>query len=526
MSLEYLGNSFKNWLIAGSGFAVAYVLLRVARGDKHGRLPLPPGPKGLPVIGNLLDIPQDKPWLVYNEWAKKYGDVMYFHALGQKFVVLNSLEAVNDLLNARAANYSDRVQSAIIDMSGAEWTFVVKQHDDEWREHRRTFHRFFNQTQTAQFRPVVGDEVSKLLYGLLATPQAFQETIKEFFALIIMRVSYGFDDPKENQHLIRQADTFNHTFMVYTKPGRLLVGVLPILRYVPSWFPGAGWKGALRNLARLGDTVNREPFDKAKARFESGIHSDQGLNVATRLIADLPPPSASDYPHKEEVARQVTGLAYIAGIDTTESSARGLIYALASNQEVQRKAQEEMDRVVGVGRLPEFSDLDQLHYIQALVKEVSRWYSVLPLCVPHVSTHEDSYKGYRIPEKTIILPNTWAIMHDPEYFDEPMAFKPERYLKDGKINHDVVSPEAASFGYGRRICPGRHFSGQALTMMVASVLACFDIKPPKDEKGREVEMGPMDVVSLLIASPAPFDCSFVPRSPQHAQLIRNMADGK
>jgi hypothetical protein len=80
-----------------------------------------------------------------------------------------------------------------------------------------------------------------------------------------MRVSYGFEDYQVNQHLIHQADTVNHDFMVYSKPGALLVGVLPILRHIPSWFPGAGWKGALQELALRSDKMNREPFDKAKS---------------------------------------------------------------------------------------------------------------------------------------------------------------------------------------------------------------------------------------------------------------------
>jgi cytochrome P450 len=92
-------------------------------------------------------------------------------------------------------------------------------------------------------------------------------------------------------------------------------------------------------------------------------------------------------------------------------------------------------------------------------------------------------------------------MHDPNQFDDPMAFKPERYLKGGKLNPDVIDPEAAAFGYGRRydpiyLCPRRHFSGEALAMVVESTLACFDVRPPKDE---DVQMGPMDMVSVMIA---------------------------
>jgi hypothetical protein len=130
MSLEVLCQPLNVCIVAS--FLVLAFALRY--GNKRPRLPLPPGPKGLPLIGNLLDIPKDKPWETYNEWSKQYGtpkpssvcfgcsppaqpgDLVYFHALGQNFVVLNSLAAANDLLTLRAPNYSDRTESPVIDM--------------------------------------------------------------------------------------------------------------------------------------------------------------------------------------------------------------------------------------------------------------------------------------------------------------------------------------------------------------------------------------------------------------------------
>ncbi|KAH6919287.1 cytochrome P450 [Coprinopsis sp. MPI-PUGE-AT-0042] len=301
------------------------------------------------------------------------------------------------------------------------WNFVMKQYGDDWRNHRRTFHRFFNQTQVSQYRPVLQEEVFRLLDRLLSSPQVYHEVLHE------CRLETRSEEDS------------------------------------PSWRKG-----------------ENRAIETAKERFNTGVQQDQGLNAATKLIADLPPADSPEYRYQEEVARQVTAACYLAGSDTTDSSALALIYALATHPEVQRKAQQEIDLVVGAGRLPDFGDFDQLHYIQAVIKEASRWHSVVPLGVPRVSTCEDDYMGYRIPEKTIILPNTWAILHSSEHFDDPMAFKPERYLKD----------EYARAGI---------FSTQALMTMVTSVMACFDIQPPKDEKGQEVPMGPMDVASLTVA---------------------------
>ncbi|KAH6899257.1 cytochrome P450 98A3 [Coprinopsis sp. MPI-PUGE-AT-0042] len=522
MLLELLSEPLNACMAAS--FIISAYLFQATRTKKSSCLPLPPGPKGFPLIGNLLDIPQDKPWKTYSKWAKEYGDVVYFHTLGQNFVVLNSLAAANDLLTLRAPVYSDRTESPVIDILGLQWTIVLKQYGSEWRDYRRAFHRFFNAAQVHQFRPIVMKAVPKLLDHLLSTPQSFREALHEFFGLVIVRAAYGSEDGHYNRNLIHAAAAFNEEAVNSVRPGRYLVSIVHILRYVPAWFPGARWKRTLQSVACLGEKVIEEPFSSAKERLEAGIQHDQGLNVATQLIADLPPSGSLHYKYEENMAKHVSSICYLAGSETTDSSALALIYALATNPEVQQKAQQELDRVVGPARLPDFGDFDQLPYIQAVIKEVGRWHSTTPLCVPHVSKQEDEYEGYRILAKSIILPNVWAIMHDPIYFKDPTRFELERYLKDGKINLEVLDPEAAAFGFGRRICPGRHFSTQALTMMVASVLSCFNIKPPKDEKGQDIIMGPMDMSSEIISVPAPFDCSLIPRSDQHVQLIKSVVD--
>ena len=78
--------------------------------------------------------------------------------------------------------------------------------------------------------------------------------------------------------------------------------------------------------------------------------------------------------------------------------------------EVQQRAREELDRVIGPTRLPELSDRDQLPYVNAVLKEALRWHVPVPLSLPHMSTEEDVYQGYRIPKGTIVIPNTWCVI--------------------------------------------------------------------------------------------------------------------
>ena len=120
------------------------------------------------------------------------------------------------------------------------------------------------------------------------------------------------------------------------------------------------------------------------------------------------------------------------------------------NPKVMQKAQEELDRVVGKGRLPDFSDKDDLPYIDAVVKELLRWNPPLPIGLPYRVTQDDIYRGYFIPAGATVIQNAWAVCRDPEMYPDPEVFNPDRFLKDGKINPLVFNPEDRIFGSGRR----------------------------------------------------------------------------
>ena len=124
--------------------------------------------------------------------------------------------------------------------------------------------------------------------------------------------------------------------------------------------------------------------------------------------------------------------------------------AMIFNPKAMRKAQEELDRVVGKGELPGFAHRDDLPYIDALIKEVLRWYPTIPFGVPVRAMRDDVYRGCIIPEGTIVMGNVSAIFRDPEVYPDPNTFNPDRFLKDGKINPLVLNPESRAFGAGRR----------------------------------------------------------------------------
>ena len=156
---------------------------------------------------------------------------------------------------------------------------------------------------------------------------------------------------------------------------------------------------------------------------------------------------------------------------------------MAIHPEIQEKGQREIDQLLGGERLPTLADQDDLPYISALIKEIYRWHTPLPISIPKALMEDDVYKGYHLPKGATVMENVWAIFHDPSVYPEPHIFNPERFLKDGKLDRSVRDPEDRIFGSSRRICPGKHFANRALFLRVATVLAAFDIEPGMDDKG-------------------------------------------
>ena len=161
--------------------------------------------------------------------------------------------------------------------------------------------------------------------------------------------------------------------------------------------------------------------------------------------------------------------------------------------EVQRRAQAEIDAVVGRDRLPSFSDAPHLPYVCATMKEVLRLRPAAAFGLPHVSTKEDWYEGMYIPKGTICLANLWQCNRDREVFGEDAdEFRPERHLdKHGKLVPGPVETYQAghvSFGFGRRICVGKDLANEMIFINTARILWAAELARPQDKSGKEVPL--------------------------------------
>ncbi|KAI1790108.1 cytochrome P450 [Ganoderma leucocontextum] len=451
----------------------------------------------------------------FKEMTDKYGNVVYLNALGQPMIILGSHEVASELLDKRSANYSDRHPSPMRELSGWEWTFVLMPYGLPWRRRRKELHQFFHPNAVAQYQPLQQREAVKFLKTLLEKPDTCLHQIRQSFASTIMRISYGIKVADENDQYVTAVEagvaTFNEAFV----PGAFLVETFPILKHIPAWFPGAGFKRTAAAWKDIAHNMRDAPFEKTMEFWAKGTAEQ---SIATTLMENAQRKDGSDISEERIVARDVSALAYAAGADTTISTVQTFFMAMACYPEVQAKARAELDAVVGPNRLPSFEDRDSLPYITAIAKESMRWQSVVPLGVPHRSFEDDEFNGYFIPKGSTVIANLYAFSRDERVYPEPETFNPERFLKDGKINSDVQDPNTFVFGYGRRICPGRHFAEASLFIMIASVLHTLTIDSAMDERGKPI--APEAKMSHgVISYPVPFPCSIKPRSSGHAGLI-------
>ncbi|KAJ7467799.1 cytochrome P450 [Mycena galericulata] len=492
-------------------------LILYRRNNARSRLPLPPGPKKLPLVGNLFDIPPTFQWKTYMEWSKTYdSDILHLDIAGASTIVLSSSEVVTDLLEKRSALYSDRASVPTMSrMTGSDFLVGFMRYGEYWRSHRRLFHRELHATAAQAFQPRERAATHGVLRKLLDTPDDFMDHLRQMAGEIIMSVAYGIKVLPSNDPYAALAEKAMHELAIISVPGKYLVDSIPILKYVPEWFPGAGFKREVKVCRELCQALVEKPFAQAKRSIAAGIAVPSFVSESLRSLDEYEPEMKA---YHEKIVKETAGTMYIAGADTTVSVFATFILGMLANPEAQKAAQREIDALIGDTRLPNFQDEPALPYLSAIVKEALRWENVTPIAIPHFLPIEDEYRGYRLPAGSVVIPNVWALLHNETTYPDPYAFKPDRFLLNGKLNPAVKSPEAA-FGFGRRVCPGRHLASSSLFITIASILATFNITKSIAEDGKEIEPS-YDYAPGLVCQPLPFRCSIKPRSRRSVELIQ------
>ncbi|KAG6908818.1 hypothetical protein DXG01_003171 [Tephrocybe rancida] len=423
----------------------AYFYFKERRNSEQ--LPLPPGPKKLPLIGNLLDIPSSFEWVTYHKWCQELGsDIIHLDIAGTSIIVLDNAHLATELLEKRSSIYSGRARMPMInELMGWGFNVGFMAYGEYWRHHRRLLHHEFHSSAAMRFQPHEIRASHGLIRRLLESPDDLIGNLRQMAGETIMAIAYGLKVQPKNDPYIATAAQGVHPLVAAAVPGAFLVDSIPILKYVPDWVPFAGFKRKAKHWRKFALDMINLPYEAAKRNIENG-DSTPSFTLSSLEKMD----ESGDLQQQEYIIKSTAGTMYAAGSDTTVSAIASCILGLLTNPTALKKAQEEIDRVVGPKQLPTFDDVDSLPYITAITKETLRWRDVTPIAVPHLLHEDDEYNGYRLPKGSIIIPNAWAMLHDENLYPRPFEFDPDRFLKDGMLDPDVRDPMHAAFGFGRR----------------------------------------------------------------------------
>ncbi|CAE6517887.1 unnamed protein product, partial [Rhizoctonia solani] len=330
-------------------------------------------------------------------------------------------------------------------------------------------------------------------------------------------VVYGYEVTSAHDPLVEVVENALDHLCDAANPGNFLVNVMPWLRYVPEWVPGTEWKQTVKAWRKEKDEMVDVPFNWTKQQIASGTAPP---SILRSLLAQLENGSNSghDYAEEEDRIKWMTGTLFGAGADTSAASILVFVLAMTLNQHVVLKAQAEIDQVIGQDRLPEMSDRESLPYLECVLREVLRWQPATPLAIAHVCIEDDEYEGYFIPKGAIVIGNAWAIGRNESVYHSPEQFNPDRFL-------DPQVPKSPAFGFGRRSCPGVHLAESTLFITMATMLAVFNIRPIKDEKGNDILPEISMKSNAIVSYPADFKCSITPRSAKSVQALKLSAMG-
>lgn len=382
---------------------------------------------------------------------------------------------------------------------------------------RKLVHTLLNVASAKSYVPYQVLENKQMLYEILKQPENVLNAVRRYSNSLTTAMTFGWrthsnDDPK-----MQQLFSGFEEFAVINQTGTAaLIDFYPILRSLPDFLV------PIRALARKLHTKEKELYRGHWLKAKESITNGTAKPCFCVDLAKTQKAEGFD----DDQAAYISGTVLEAGSDTTSSTVYAFVQAMVLYPEIQKKAQADIDAVVGSGRLPDMDDWDSLHYVRCIMKESLRWMPTTILgAVPHAVTKDDTYMGYHIPAGAGIMNNVYTINHDPKRFPEPRVFRPERYENDFQTLGEAAANPIASkrdqftFGAGRRICPGIHVAERSLFLAISRMLWAFDIKPKKDAQGNPILPDPEKLTQGFVCMPEPFVCDITPRSAERAALV-------
>ncbi|GJJ15253.1 hypothetical protein Clacol_009529 [Clathrus columnatus] len=346
---------------------------------KHQPAPFPPGPKGHPFLANLTDMPQSQPWKTYTEWAERYGPIVHINVLGNHLVILNDPKYATEMLDSKSRLYSGRPSLVMGgQMVGWDESPGLCPFNDTWTEYRKLMANFLGtRSKVEKFEHVIHEEVKELLTRFMSTPNEYHDHFESYTGSVVLMLIYGYKPMVVNDSLVKIVSDAMQGFSEMTVNGAFAVDSFPMLRFVPSWFPGAGWKKkAMKYREGLIEMLER-PYEWTKQQMT--------LGTARPCFVTNVLEGKQLTPREERVVQWTAAGMYSGGAHTTAAGLCCFLLAAVRHTAELQRAQAEIDAFIGNDRLPTLADRPHLPYFEALCMEVHRLYAIIAPLGAHLA---------------------------------------------------------------------------------------------------------------------------------------------
>ncbi|XP_077187141.1 steroid 21-hydroxylase-like [Paroedura picta] len=445
-------------------------LTRLLRPKACGPLP---GPRALPLIGNLSHLFRPNLPVHLLQLSEQYGPIYRLRFGNKDVVVLNSSDLIREALTRKWTDFAGRPYSFVANLiSFGGRDLSLGDYSPAWRLQRKLTHTAFQRCLRGDMEQIVSGQAQLLCQvfrGYGGQPVDVAHDFSLHACRVISTMMFGPLDESAVKEI------HGYTIELVEKWSAVSIQVLdflPILRVFPNT--------ALREL--LACVAKRDAFvrDLLKQHEESWRPTER-RHMVDHMLQFLHEHAADRREDPalvpEHIHMAVVDL-FIGGTETTAALLTWAVAFLLHRPEIQEQIHQEVMTVIGLDRDPTYSDREHLPYLSATITESLRLRPSAPLALPHAATRNTSLAGFHIPKGTTLIPNLYGAHHDESQWDRPLEFRPERFLESGAFSHEAQR-HLVPFSCGARGCLGEPLARMESFLFLAHILRDFRMLPPR-----------------------------------------------
>ncbi|XP_047963069.1 6,7,8-trihydroxycoumarin synthase-like [Salvia hispanica] len=448
---------------------------------------LPPGPPPLPLIGNFHQLGKAaEPHIYLHQLSKKYGPVIHMKLASRPLLVISSAKLAKEVLKIQDLAFCSRpnyLGQQKLSYNSSDVAFTP--YNDDWKEIRKTVHiHLFSSKRVQSYRPVREEEISRMITGISSSASGevnVNEVVMAAGIHILCGITFGkrlyseeWSDTKRFLEFLKGFDTLATSF------------------FVSDYFPAFGLVDWISGKMKRAESIFKGMDSFYHERIDEHLESRRVEEVkeVEDMVAVLMKLKSDDESSSSGITlRNIKALLMnmiVASAETTPAAVVWTMTALIKAPKVMEKLQNEIRSLVGKKGKVDEDDLPKLPYLKAVINESLRLYPPVPLLIPRESIETSTLDGYEIRPKTLVYVNAYAVGRDPECWENPDEFFPERFLNSG-IDYKGQDFGLIPFGSGRRMCPGMSMGYLTTELMVANLVYSFDWELPKGVLAQDVD---------------------------------------